>query len=176
MEREHLEHLLRASAAITGCREFVVIGSQAILGAHPDAPDSLKVSREADIYPLDVPDLADLIDGTIGEGSPFDDHHGYYARGVGPKTAVLPRGWQQRVVWVETPATGSAVGWCLDPHDLAISKYVANRPKDRLFLDALREAGLVQGELLRRRAAMLVDPDVAERVDAAVCRDFALGG
>jgi hypothetical protein len=32
MQRHELEHILRASAAITGADQFVVIGSQAILG------------------------------------------------------------------------------------------------------------------------------------------------
>jgi hypothetical protein len=35
------EHLLRAASAIANEREFVVIGSQAILGQYPDAPASL---------------------------------------------------------------------------------------------------------------------------------------
>jgi hypothetical protein len=31
MNRSQFEHIIRASGAITGCREFVVVGSQAIL-------------------------------------------------------------------------------------------------------------------------------------------------
>ena len=49
---------------------------------------------EADIYPLQAPELADLIDGAIGELSFFHEHFGYYAQGVGPQTARLRRGWQ----------------------------------------------------------------------------------
>ena len=49
MTREQLEHLLRAAGAITGRKEWVVIGSQAILGSHSDAPDEVLVSQEADI-------------------------------------------------------------------------------------------------------------------------------
>ena len=51
------------------------------------------VSMEADIYPLESPDLADVIDGAIGEGSKFHETNGYYAQGVGPDTAILPRDW-----------------------------------------------------------------------------------
>jgi hypothetical protein len=36
---EQLRHLLRAAAKITGEKVFVVIGSQAILGSHPDVPN-----------------------------------------------------------------------------------------------------------------------------------------
>ncbi len=35
---------------------------------------------------------ADLIDGSIGELSPFHETFGYYAHGLGPETAALPAG------------------------------------------------------------------------------------
>ncbi len=41
MNRRALEHILRAAAAVADARDIVVIGSQAILGQFPDAPDSL---------------------------------------------------------------------------------------------------------------------------------------
>jgi hypothetical protein len=63
MRREQLEHLIRASASITNEYETVVVGSQSILGAYPDAPEILLESMEADLYPLNRPDLADVIDG-----------------------------------------------------------------------------------------------------------------
>ncbi len=40
MRIEQLEHLIRAAAEITG-DEIVVVGSQAILGALPEAPEAL---------------------------------------------------------------------------------------------------------------------------------------
>lgn len=49
MTRGALEHLLRAAAALTNERDFVVIGSQAILGQFPTAADDLLVSVEADL-------------------------------------------------------------------------------------------------------------------------------
>src|SRR5512136_1084362 len=67
MNRAALEHILRAAAAIADERDFVVIGSQAVLGQFPHAPDALLVSIEADIYPRRAPAKSDLIDGAIGE-------------------------------------------------------------------------------------------------------------
>src|SRR4051812_10657259 len=90
MKREELEHIIRASGEITNQYEFVIIGSQSILGPVPNPPDSFTVSMEVDIYPLQSPELAEKIDGAIGEGSHFHKTHGYYAQGVGPQTAVLP--------------------------------------------------------------------------------------
>ena len=51
MKRSDLEHILRASKGITGETEFIVVGSQCILGPHPDAPKILRQSVEADLYP-----------------------------------------------------------------------------------------------------------------------------
>ena len=50
MKRRELEHLIRAAAAVTDQYEIVVIGSQSVLGAVPDAPEVLLQSREADCY------------------------------------------------------------------------------------------------------------------------------
>ena len=41
MSRADLEHILRACKGTTGETEFIVIGSQAILGRYPDAPRAL---------------------------------------------------------------------------------------------------------------------------------------
>jgi hypothetical protein len=162
MERDQLEHVLRAAAAITRENEFVVVGSQSLLGAVPNADPALKVSREVDLFPLHRPELADLIDGAIGEGSQFEDTFGYYAQGVGPETAVLPRGWQDRLVRVQSEATHGAIGWCLDPHDLVASKYVANREKDRLFCRIALHRATVVAATVRDRVRQL--PLSAERI------------
>ena len=41
-----------------------------------------------------------MIDGCIGELSPFHETFGYYAHGIGPETAVLPAKWKTRLVRV----------------------------------------------------------------------------
>ena len=68
MRRADHEHLVRAAASIANDDEIIVVGSQAILGQHPDAPEALTRSTEADVYPKHFPERADLIDGSIGEG------------------------------------------------------------------------------------------------------------
>jgi len=137
VNRQQLEHILRAGGSISATQDLVVIGSQAILGAVPDAPAELLTSMAADVYPLHAPDKADLIDGTIGELSPFHETFGYYAHGIGPETAVLPRNWQARLVKVANENTGGVTGWCLSPADLAVSKLAAGRPKDLHFVQTL---------------------------------------
>ena len=76
MTRTALEHVLRAAAAVANERDIVVIGSQEILGQFPDAPETPLASIEADVFPRDAPEKSDLIDGAIGELSPFHEAFG----------------------------------------------------------------------------------------------------
>ena len=158
MRRHELEHLIRAMGAITNEYEFVVVGSQSILGACPNAPAELLMSVEADVYPLKNPGMSDLIDGSIGEGSPFNEHYGYYAHGVGPETAILPAGWQSRLIRVQNENTNLKVGLCLEPHDLAASKLAAGREKDFEFVEEMLRYKLVEPETLIERVGGLPIP------------------
>jgi hypothetical protein len=173
MERDQLEHVIRAASAITQETEFVIVGSQSILGAFPDAPESLLQSNELDIYPrVNWEKLSDLIDGSIGEGSPFNQTFGYYAQGVDPRTAVLPVGWEGRLTQVATPATGGGVGYCIDVHDLALSKYVADRPKDRAFNQELIRHGMVDLVKLKKGVDLLpVGDERKTQILSAIDRD-----
>jgi len=85
VRRADLEHVIGAAANATGEDEFVVIGSQAVLGPFPDAPAALLRSIEVDIYPRRDPGKSDVIDGALGDGSRFHETHGFYAHGVLPR-------------------------------------------------------------------------------------------
>src|SRR5207248_4432799 len=89
VRREAFEHVIRAAADVAR-DEIVVVGSQAILAQHPDAPEALLVSLELDVFPRNHPERADDIDGALGDGSPFHQTYGYYAHGVGPEAVVAP--------------------------------------------------------------------------------------
>lgn len=140
MTREDFEHVIRAAADAVGEDEFIVVGSQAVLGSFPNAPPSLLRSQDADLYPAKDPSKAELVDGALGEGSMFHDVNGYYAHGVGPETAKAPAGWEDRlvVVVVENPVTGQRVrARCLEIHDLVLSKCVAGREQDLEFAETV---------------------------------------
>jgi len=174
MKRSDLEHLIRAAGRIAGEREIVVIGSQAVLGQFPDAPTSLCRSMEGDLYPKGKPELADKVDGAIGEGSRFHEQYGYYAQGVAPDTATLPRGWQRRLVRIENSNTDGYAGLCLEVHDLAISKYVAGREKDLEFTRELARQEMTEKKvLLNRLAATKLDAVLARAVRGRIERDFS---
>lgn len=165
MLRPHLEHVIRAGAQIADDENLVIVGSQAVLGSHPDAPPSLLVSVEADLYPREHPERAVVIDGAIGEGSPFHETFGYYAHGVGPETVKAPDGWSERLFPLRNANTAGATGWCLEIHDLVLAKCVAGREKDWKFVeDSIRHDLVVVDDLRARVGELPVDRDHRELV------------
>lgn len=174
MNRSALEHILRASKGVTGETEFVVVGSQCILGPHPDAPRVLRQSMEADLYPKHRPELSEMIEGSLGRYSQFNQTFGYYADGVAPTTATLPAGWETRLVKVSNENTGGAIGWCLEPHDLAYSKLAARREKDLAFVRELLRHELVKPSQLRSLVESC--PDVALRLRLSEALELVLRG
>jgi hypothetical protein len=151
VRRVELEHVIRAAATVAEDRDLVIVGSQAILGQFPDAPESMLVSREADVYPRNRPEQGDEIEGALGDGSYFDATFGYYAHAVGPETAKVPAGWEERLVPISGENTGGATGWCLEVHDLLLSKCVAGRERDWEFAEEALRHGLADPDELRRR-------------------------
>lgn len=148
MNRDQLAHVLRAACEIADDPDILVIGSQSILASYDE-------------------EKADQVDGAIGELSPFHQQFGYYAQGVSVHTAVLPEGWQTRIVPWKSSSTGRANAMFLDKHDLVMSKLVALRDKDLAFAEALIEAGLVDVPTLRERAGQLpahVDQRAVDRI------------
>ena len=176
MKRSDLEHLIRASGAIADDDELIIIGSQPILGQFPDAPITLLVSMEVDIFPKNKPKLSQLVDGSIGEGSFFHEQYGYYAQGVGPETAVLPRGWEERLITINNANTNGVTGLCLEVHDLAISKYIAGRPKDLHFTRELARHSMTDQKILKKYLkATKIAKDTKLQVNSRIDKDFKTG-
>lgn len=169
MNRDQFEHAIRAAGGVLGVSEVLIIGSQALHATvDTDLPDEAQRSVEVDVAALKDSEgrLADLLDGAIGEASMFHATFGYYVQGVVESTAILPSGWQNRLIRFETPGTSGVVAWCLEIHDLWLSKASAGRPKDLEFCRALVQRGLVSGALLRERLGQITDLD--DRVRTAV--------
>lgn len=166
MNREQFEHTVRAAAAVLGISEILVIGSQALHASMSGPlPDEASRSVEADVAVFADADGrgADVIDGSIGEASMFHATFGYYAHGVAETTAVLPAGWRKRLVRFQTPGTSGVTAWCLEPHDLWISKAIAGREKDLEFCSRLLSLDIVQRAQLTRRLAKVSSLDSRHR-------------
>lgn len=168
MKRNEFAHTIRAAGAILGVNKVLVIGSQAIHASVDFEFPEAECSIEADISAIEDNDgsKADLIDGSIGELSAFQETFGYYAQGVTPKTAVLSTGWKRRLVPFRSPATNGVTALCLEPHDLWISKAIAGRPKDKKFCMALIKLKLVKALTLKKRLKQVkkLKPEIRQLV------------
>jgi hypothetical protein len=163
-----------APASIADDREIVVIGSQSVLGQFSRAPQVLLASMEADVFPRNRPERADLINGAIGQGSRSHEQFGYYAQGVGKATVILPEGWRDRLVRIKNANTGGSVGLCLEVNDLAISKYAAGRARDLALTAALARNRMTDRTiLLERDDRTRLDAALRDLVRGPIARDFA---
>jgi hypothetical protein len=164
MRRDQLEHAIRTACQIIQKPDVIVVGSQAILGTYDESqlPPEATMSIEVDILPIadtneETAHLADLIEGVAGELSPFEQLHGFSIDGVDLETALLPDGWRRRLVKVQNANTAAPsgkprfTGWCLDKEDLCVAKLAAFREKDRNFVRALLDAGLVNAGVIASR-------------------------
>lgn len=171
MRADELRALARRAANVTGYRAILVLGSQAVHGALPDAdlPSITTMSEEADLAVVN--DLSGAtphqIEAHFGMGSPYHQHVGVYADGISLTEVSLPSGWEGRVRTEQlddgndddNPVT------LLFPeiHDLCASKLTVavtggfGRRTDREFVSTLIEAGLVDTHLLTERIEQLPD-------------------
>jgi hypothetical protein len=172
MKKRELDHVLRAAGRITGEKQFIIVGSQALHGKHPDVADDIIKSAEVDLLAAKIPKRTEWLNA-IGVYSQFHETFGYYADPVDEQTATLPKGWKGRLVNLPPGETEGVKGLCLEPHDLAISKYVACRDKDLVFTRELARRGIVSEErLLSLLDQTSVEERVRDRIRSAIARDF----
>ena len=107
MDRNELEHIIRAAGAIAKVQKVIILGSQAILAQFPNLSEPLseldgsKISLmiqnreillrsiEADIMIPDSEEKTEIVEGAIGELSLFHNTFGYYAQGVEDRKSVV---------------------------------------------------------------------------------------
>lgn len=163
LTRRALDHVLRACASITGEKLFVVIGASVVVATVDDPPPELLLTREIDLYApnaFDVDLASDLIDGSIGSGSIFESTFGYAADGVSPHTAVMPTDWETRASSYSSPDSGGAIAIIPSIDDIALSKLVAWREKDRDWIAAAIAHGLADPARMAQLARKLPAGDI----------------
>lgn len=171
MYRSQLQHVILEIGRRFNLPDFHVVGSAAILAALPDPPEgALTATRDVDVIPpQDDERMADRISFVLGEASDFDLEHGYYAQGVTSTTPMYaPIDWKTRAIPVRVE---SYTAWCMEAHDLVLSKLGAGREKDIDFARSAAELGLLQREelLLRLQGVACSDEhrqQIAARINA----------
>lgn len=159
MNLDQFHHGIRAAREVLrhqgASGALVIMGSQSILASYSAVvlDSALMMSAEVDILPIaadrdEINRLSDHLDGSLGQESHFHESFGFHVDGISIETSVLPDGWIDRLIPEVDPST-EATGWCLDPHDLAVAKLIAGRPKDYDFVDILVAQRLVDPVVVR---------------------------
>ncbi len=82
----------------------------------------------------------------------FHETHGFYVHGISLETVKLPKNWEKRVIEVKHEvSTGGNSGLCIEVHDLAVSKLVAFREKDKEFVRVLLIEEMIDVKILLTR-------------------------
>jgi hypothetical protein len=174
VRRSQLRLLILEAHRLTSADEVLIIGSQSVLATwgEEELPEEVTLSAEADMLVrvrngIRLSDEeADYVSQFLersGQLSEFDAEHGVHIDSVSANTAVLPQGWEQRLVpfEVRTDDDELVVGMCLDPYDVCASKAIANRPHDRDFIAALIRSGFIDPNKLQSRLELYTgDADI----------------
>ena len=134
----------------------IVVGSQAVLLKWGDkSPDAMRTSKEIDMYPANKTlweeaerrktkedpsyiEASEHIHHIAGEGSAFDEIHGFYIDGVDETTSPLPLKWQERALYREVQLSNGETVTGVSPaiEDTIASKLVRLEEKDIDFVKA----------------------------------------
>ncbi len=165
MNVEQFFHVCRSAAAISGVREVTAFGAAAVVPwiarDCPGAP--FWPSMELDVDPGGE-SKADLVDGTIGELSLFEDTFGVRAHGVTLEAFISPRDWTSRAGAFDDPTSGVRVR-VPHPVDLVVAKLVRGEQREYEFAAycmrhlSVSAEGIEQGlAAIERERADYVEP------------------
>jgi len=173
VKRDDLRRLFARARELSGETDFVVLGSLAALGYTGEVPARMAISLDVDAYGKADPGRIFALAGALGQGSPFEKEHGYYLDPTSPRVATLPRGWEERLVRIELEPALAA--WFLEPNDAAVSKYARMEPRDREWIRAGLQAGILSLAILDARFAQtaFLDPAESARARKALGEDRA---
>lgn len=181
MKIEAMLHTLKAASVICQSRQLLVIRSQAILGHCQDRDIAFAFDESMEIDLVPIPEnarLSDLIDGTIGEESDFHHTYGYYAHGVGMKTALFPAGWENRLKTLELDMGDTPITvFFPSVEDLVLAKYAAGRDKDHRFIQRVAQEQMVNDKLLTQLLQRLPNElslPARQRIRTLANKDFSL--
>lgn len=159
-------HLLQVVEALTQAEAVTVLGSAALLAEFPwlgEPGGAVAMTRDADLLvsPCDE-QLAGLVHEAVGEGSLFDQRHGYHADLLRPGIAdTLPGSWSSRTRLL-------ASNWrALSAQDVAAVKLRVGREKDLEVVAALLTSGAVTRDAV---LASLAEISMGEKEMHAVLR------
>lgn len=152
MEYDELLHCIRAVAEATGEQELYVFGSQSPLMHFGELPGGAGDSREADIMTANNSvSNSYIIDGVFCEDSKFNESFGLSIDGVLSTDIKLAPDWKNRATRYEyAPYEDGNIVFVYIPdvNDIAVAKLIAEREKDRRWLQAMYDADFLDVQFM----------------------------
>jgi hypothetical protein len=175
MELKNLQELFSEARRLTNHSEYVIVGSLSILGVlqQGEVPARMLMSIDVACYTRQDPERIHELKDALGAGSAFEATHGFYLDPISPKLPTLPEQWEFRLLRVALQ-DGIALHF-LDPNDAAVSKYARCEPRDREWIRAGLDAGLISGPIVANRFEHtdFFDAEERERALSALAEDQA---
>ena len=135
MRKENLLKLAEEIRRLAPNAIPIIVGSQAVHVITNFVPETVRQSIECDFLLTGdgKSEIRAAINKKLGVFSPFQIEHGFYADALGLATVILPTGWRERLQTLEDE-NGNVIAYVAEIHDIAVSKLIAGREKDFLFL------------------------------------------
>ena len=134
----------------------IIVGSQAIFAVTDYPPEIVRKSVECDFLLLkQMAKSRSEVTEILGIFSDYQQQTGFYADALGLATVVLPSGWEKRLVELQDE-NNTIAAYCVEIHDVAVSKLMAGREKDFEFLQIAFQAEYLQIETFVERAQKII--------------------
>jgi len=158
MRKSQFEAALKATAEVSGERQFIVVGSQAVHAYTDNAPVEVLISKECDLWAKGKAEKLAVVEEALGQRSAYFTEQGVYVDAVEPGLILLPAGWENRL---KPLRVGDVTAWCLEVNDLVVSKLNAGRIKDYEFINAVLRSRLANFDEVVKRIETF--PDLQQR-------------
>lgn len=155
MRKSNLFELIREIKVIASDDMPIVVGLQAVHLVTSFPPDIVQQSVECDfLFTSGKSETRIKVNKKLGIFSPFQLEHGFYADALGLATVILPTGWQERLQSFKDE-NGETVALVVEIHDIAVSKLIAGREKDFLFLKYLFLQEIIEIAIFAERVLLV---------------------
>ena len=157
MKKDLFLELIRQVKAVSGIESPIIVGSHTLYAVSDRVPDVVRASVEADfLFAGEGRDLLEKTRRQLGLESAYHDAHGFFADILGLATVTLPPGWKDRLQPL-IDENGEPIARCLELYDAAISKLMAGRDKDWIFLAYLLDEQHITLSPLMERAELILE-------------------
>ncbi len=152
MRKSQLFELIKAVKFVAPEEIPIIVGSQAVHAAGRMIPEIVQQSIECDfLLTGGKSETRIAINKKLGVFSQYQIENGFYADALGLATVILPTGWRERLQSFEDES-GNVIAKVAEIYDIAVSKLIAGREKDFVFLKELLIREVISLDVFLERA------------------------